>query len=391
MPPSGVRAARTVPVEKMKILYLCPGRARAERETNLIDGSTPRDFFYGIETLRSAGHDVEIGDTHAAATGALAALHLRYEIARNSAFNFGTSLQRVRSLTSSLSGADIAISFTDGFSLSLGLHGRTRAPDTTLVAGFHGISTFVERARHRSGAYMRAQTRRALENLDHIFFFGEADRAFAIEHYQLDINRTSIFRFGIDLDFWTPDPRLDEDTRTPVLSVGSDPARDFSTLLAADLNAPLQIASRLPLSVPQGKDIEIFSGSYHGSTITDTVLRSMYCNAAVIAIPVQNVFQPSGYSVSLQAMACGRPVVLTDFRGLWDREAYISGENCILVPPGNSDAMAQAVNDLLADPDRRAAMGQAARKTAEQVFPLSRMDEDALGLVTHATNSRAGA
>jgi glycosyltransferase involved in cell wall biosynthesis len=372
----------------MKILYLCPGRARAEREGNLTAGSTPRDFFYGIETLRAAGNDVEIGDTRAAATGPLAALHLRYEIARNSAFNFGTSLQRVRSLAGSLSDSDVAISFTDGFSLSLGRYGRTRAPDTTLVAGFHGISTFVERARHGSGAYMRAQTRRALENLDHIFFFGEADREFAIDHYQLDISRTSIFRFGIDLDFWTPDAGLDEDSRTTVLSVGSDPARDFPTLLAADLNAPLHIATRLPLDVPQGRDIEVFSGSYHGSAITDTVLRSMYCNAAVVAIPVQDVFQPSGYSVSLQAMACGRPIVLTDFRGLWDRDAYVSGENCMLVLPGDPDAMAQAVNDLLADPDRRAAMGQAARRTAEQVFALSRMDEDALGLVTHAANSR---
>lgn len=374
----------------MKILYLCPGRARAEREGNLTDGSTPRDFFYGIDTLRAAGHDVEIGDTRAAATGPLAALHLRYEIARNSAFNFGTSLQRVRSLADSLSDADVAISFTDGFSLSLGLYGRARAPATTLVAGFHGISTFVERARHGSGAYMRAQTRRALENLDHIFFFGEADRDFAIDHYKLDLNRTSIFRFGIDLDFWSPDTSLEEDSRTTILSVGSDPARDYPTLLAADFNAPLQIATRLQLPAQSGKEIETFSGSYHGSAITDTVLRSMYCNAAVVAIPVQNVFQPSGYSVSLQAMACGRPVVLTDFRGLWDRDAYVSGENCMLVPPGDSNAMAQAVNDLLADPDRRAAMGQAARKTAEQVFPLSRMDEDAIGLLTHATNSQAG-
>lgn len=375
----------------MKILYLCPGRARAEREGNLTDGSTPRDFFYGIEALRTAGHDVEIGDTRAAATGPLAALHLRYEIARNSAFNFGTSLQRVRSLAGSLSDSDMAISFTDGFSLSLGLYGRSRAPDTTLVAGFHGISTFVERARHGSGAYMRAQTRHALENLDHIFFFGEADREFAIDHYQLDINRTSIFRFGIDLNFWAPDAGLDEEARTTVLSVGSDPARDFPTLIAADLKAPLQIATRLKLDVPPGRDIEVFSGSYHGSAITDTVLRSMYCNAAVVAIPVQNVFQPSGYSVSLQAMACGRPVVLTDFRGLWDRDAYVSGENCMLVPPGDPEAMAQAVNDLLSDPDRRAAMGQAARRTAERVFALSRMDEDALGLVTQAANSRNGA
>ena len=36
----------------------------------------------------------------------------------------------------------------------------------------------------------------------------------------------------------------------------------------------------------------------------------------------------------MQASACGRPVVLTRTRGLWDPEALRDGENVLLVPPG---------------------------------------------------------
>ena len=73
-------------------------------------------------------------------------------------------------------------------------------------------------------------------------------------------------------------------------------------------------------------------------------------------------------------MACAKPVVLTDIRGLWDREAFVSGENCILVPPGDPVALEKAVARLLTDGDLRKRMGTAARHTAETIFPLSRMD-----------------
>ena len=44
--------------------------------------------------------------------------------------------------------------------------------------------------------------------------------------------------------------------------------------------------------------------------------------------------QPSGQSVTLQASACARPVVLSRTRGLWDPDRLRDGENVLLVPPG---------------------------------------------------------
>jgi glycosyltransferase involved in cell wall biosynthesis len=40
----------------------------------------------------------------------------------------------------------------------------------------------------------------------------------------------------------------------------------------------------------------------------------------------------------------------------------------VLVSPGDADALARAVENLIADPARRAAMGKAARRRAREFF-----------------------
>jgi len=50
----------------------------------------------------------------------------------------------------------------------------------------------------------------------------------------------------------------------------------------------------------------------------------------------------------LEAMACGAPVVMTDSHG--GREYAKPGENCLMVPPRDPSALAQAVLQVLRDP-----------------------------------------
>jgi glycosyltransferase involved in cell wall biosynthesis len=67
--------------------------------------------------------------------------------------------------------------------------------------------------------------------------------------------------------------------------------------------------------------------------------------------------------VLLQAMASGIPVVAADSRALPE---FVSPANGVLVDPHDPARLALVLQEILASPDRRRAMGSAARQTAER-------------------------
>ena len=62
----------------------------------------------------------------------------------------------------------------------------------------------------------------------------------------------------------------------------------------------------------------------------------------------------------------GVAAIVTDIRGC--RETVEHGVNGLLLPVGDSHAFARALIELLRDQDRRARMGVAGRKMAEERF-----------------------
>jgi glycosyltransferase involved in cell wall biosynthesis len=75
-------------------------------------------------------------------------------------------------------------------------------------------------------------------------------------------------------------------------------------------------------------------------------------------------------NVILEAMATGLPVVSTSVGGVPE---LVTDETGILVPPGDDAALADAIRQLLDDPARRQAMGQAGRRRAVEHFSLETM------------------
>lgn len=73
----------------------------------------------------------------------------------------------------------------------------------------------------------------------------------------------------------------------------------------------------------------------------------------------------------LEAMATGLPVVATDVGG--NRELVSPGTTGTLCAPGDSDALALAMRDYLADTARARRHGEAARQKAERSFSLTAM------------------
>ena len=84
------------------------------------------------------------------------------------------------------------------------------------------------------------------------------------------------------------------------------------------------------------------------------------------SIPVLPYVEASQSGVALLAAAHGRAVVASRVGAI--PEAVQDGITGILVPPGDPDALARAVIDLLNDSPRRIRMGQTARSSAEERF-----------------------
>ncbi len=79
-----------------------------------------------------------------------------------------------------------------------------------------------------------------------------------------------------------------------------------------------------------------------------------------------------GFGIALlEAMAMRKPVVATATGGI--PEIVRDGETGVLVPPGDADALARAVVNLLADPPRRVAFGQAGRDRLASCFTVDAM------------------
>lgn len=82
--------------------------------------------------------------------------------------------------------------------------------------------------------------------------------------------------------------------------------------------------------------------------------------------------------VLIEAAACGRACVTTDTPGC--REIVRHGENGLLAPPTDLDALTDAVTRLIDDPELRQAYGVNGREIVLREFTLSRVADETIAL-----------
>ena len=86
-----------------------------------------------------------------------------------------------------------------------------------------------------------------------------------------------------------------------------------------------------------------------------------------------------GYpKVLIEAAASGRPIVTTDVPGC--REVIKNGENGLLVPVKNAEALADALRQLIENPSLRKEMGRRGREIAEKEFSLDKVISETLDI-----------
>jgi len=81
--------------------------------------------------------------------------------------------------------------------------------------------------------------------------------------------------------------------------------------------------------------------------------------------------------VLVRAMACATPVVASEIPGYRD---VMTPETAVSFPPGDADALADAVESLLADEPRRQAMGDAGRRLAQERYAWESIGKRLVGI-----------
>jgi len=121
------------------------------------------------------------------------------------------------------------------------------------------------------------------------------------------------------------------------------------------------------------EDLKITNNVHWAGQQSSNEVYKLYSVMDIVAVP--SVFEGFGL-VAAEAMAAGLPVVGTNVGGL--AEVIEDGKTGYLVPPGNSMAIADALVQLLSDPEMAVAMGNRGQVRARQQFSMEQFGQTIL-------------
>jgi len=153
--------------------------------------------------------------------------------------------------------------------------------------------------------------------------------------------------YGVDLDMFPATPARPPQAPPSIIMVGEWSMRKGCDVLAAAWRRLAPRGVRL-LHVGRIGDAPLPDepGFEHRGVVDQGALSSCYAGAHVFALASRE----EGLAlVQIQALACGLPVVATDFTGAEDLREYVGDPRAIaIVPAGDVDALAGALADQLA-------------------------------------------
>ncbi|MDR1254819.1 MAG: glycosyltransferase family 4 protein [Puniceicoccales bacterium] len=213
----------------------------------------------------------------------------------------------------------------------------------------------------------------SFKGFTHVFFQNQDDRMFFIQHGLVDDIHSSVVNgTGVDLQAFTPHPF---------------PAT-LTFFMAARLIEEkgvfhyVEAARQLKTKYPHVRFVLAGNIDTNPSAITEEQLKRCaniieyvgYCSNMAEQMSQSSVFvYPSYYREGvpralLEALACGRPVITTDNVGC--KETVIDGENGFKIQPRSTEALLNAMEKIIRQPELLHPMGLASRKLAEKKFDI---------------------
>ncbi len=186
----------------------------------------------------------------------------------------------------------------------------------------------------------------------------------------------SVIHLGIDQEIYKPQPDIRRrDNRILTTASADVPLKGLKHLIEA-YSTLLETYPRLELVVigklregPTAQmldDLNLLDRVSFIHDLSNEEVAEQYARATLCVTP--SLYEGFGLPAA-EAMSCGAPVIVTDGGALPE----VVGDAGVVVPRGDSAALARAIAALLDDPTRRADLGAAARQRARTAFSWTRV------------------
>lgn len=214
-----------------------------------------------------------------------------------------------------------------------------------------------------------ASEREVYRRAGHIFTMSEWTRASVIADYGIDPDRVTAT--GVGTNLVAAEAAVSRQTDPIALFVGQDFGyKGGPTLLEAWTNVRRDVpgAQLWIVGTPDQPRVEN-DVTWHGRIEADA-LRALYGQASVFVLPTRYDRSPH---VLREALGHGLPCVTTDVGAI--PEIVRDGVDSVIVAPGDSAALGQALGRLLAEPHTARSMGAAGRERVLRELTWARVAE----------------
>ncbi|MEQ1935139.1 MAG: glycosyltransferase family 4 protein, partial [Fimbriimonadaceae bacterium] len=190
----------------------------------------------------------------------------------------------------------------------------------------------------------------SLPRVDHLFLLSEYHNEYLERKFH---RRGTVIWQHVDTDFYTPAPAV---ARGPILAIGDDHGRDYDTFIEAvcELDVDVVLKTRRTLRIPSGCKARF---AQIQKRLTFIELRDLYAAARVVVVPLHQTLNASGVGSVLEAMAMGKPMIVSDNPPI--RDYFVPGKTAVVVPSHDPARLRDAIRELVTDDARCAALGTA--------------------------------
>ena len=206
-----------------------------------------------------------------------------------------------------------------------------------------------------------------------ILFIGKGELEDAKNKLPNYIEKYFYIPFSVDNDFWNY-KRKSEWKIKKLLFIGNDLNRDFELLykIAKHFNMLefIIVTENNGTDFSKLKNVNLIKGNWRSGYLKDKQILDLYHAADLIILPLKESTQPSGQSVTLQAMSSGTPVMITKTSGFWDLQSFVDNENIFFVEGTALNDWSIKIKNLFNNSKILDDVSKNGRKTVEDKFTV---------------------